>query len=142
VEEEDEASLQLQLDMAKTLKVDFPAFHPITPVPGTPIFDDALKNGHITYEDFDDFDWLTPVLDSRFLTRDQIADQLYRMNKELVNTPWLLKGLLSRVPYKRDMYIWFTKVSATMALDAVKRKINPLDVEHYQQLVAPYWYDG
>lgn len=142
VEEEDDKSMQLQLDMAKTLKVDFPAFHPITPVPGTPIFDDALRNGHITYEDFDDFDWLTPVLDSKFLTRDQIADQLYRMNKELVNTTWLLKGLTSRVPYKRDMYMWFTKVSALMAIDAVKRKINPLDVEHYQQLVAPYWYDG
>ena len=142
VEEEDDASMQLQLDMAKSLKVDFPAFHPITPVPGTPIFDDALRNGHITYEDFDDFDWLTPVLNSKFLTRDQIADQLYRMNKELVNTSWLLKGLTSRVPYKRDMYMWFTKVSALMAIDAVKRKINPLDVEHYQQLVAPYWYDG
>jgi hypothetical protein len=52
-----------------------------------------------------------------------------------------LKGLTSKVDYKRDMYIWFAKVSAMMALDAVKHKINPLKVEHYQQLVTPKWYE-
>ena len=61
--------------------------------------------------------------------------------KQFVNRRWMLKGLTSKVPYKRDMYIWFAKVSATMALDAVKKKINPLDVEHYQTLVKPEWYD-
>jgi hypothetical protein len=45
------------------------------------------------------------------------------------------------VDYKRDMYIWFAKVSAQMALEAVKQKVNPLDVSHYQQLVTPKWYD-
>jgi len=64
------------------------------------------------------------------------------MNKEFVNPRWMLRGLMSRVPYKRDMYIWFTKVSAMMALDALKKRISPLSVEHYQQLVKPVWYDG
>ncbi len=141
VKDESPESLQKQLDMAKSIDVDFPAFHPITPVPGTPIFDEAIREGHITEDDFDDFDWLTPVLDSKYMTRHEISAALYDMNKELVNNRWLLKGLTSRVDYKRDMYIWFTKVSALMALDAVKRKINPFKVEHYQNLVTPHWYE-
>ena len=53
-----------------------------------------------------------------------------------------MKGLMSRVPYKRDMYIWFAKVSASVAIEAIKERINPLNVERYQQLVKPDWYDG
>ena len=134
-------SLRRQVKMAKKLDVDFPAFHPITPVPGTPIYDDAIRNGHITEEDFDDFDWLTPVLDSDYMTKDEIGWELYRMNKEFVNQKWLLRGLFSKIDYKRDMYIWFIKVSAKMAVEAIKNKINPLDVSHYQGLVKPEWYD-
>lgn len=141
VKEENQESLDLQLKMAKDLDVDFPAFHPITPVPGTPIFDDALANGHISYEDFDGFDWLTPVLDSEYMTRHEIAQALYEMNSQLVNKKWLLRGLTSKVDYKRDMYMWFTKVSAWMAFDALKKKVNPLNVEHYQNLVTPHWYE-
>ena len=141
VKEESPESLEKQLKMAREIDVDFPAFHPITPVPGTPIFDQAIAEGHITEDDFDEFDWLTPVLDSKYMTRHEIADALYDMNKKLVNNKWLLKGLTSKVDYKRDMYIWFTKVSALMALDAMKKKINPFDVEHYQNLVTPHWYE-
>jgi len=128
--------------LAKRLDIDFPAFHPITPVPGTPVFDDAIANGDITYEDFAAFDWLSPVMDSDFLTRDEIADALHEMNEEFVNPRWILRGLTSRVDYKRDMYIWFAKVSASVALDAIKRRLNPLRVEQYQQLVKPRWYDS
>jgi len=141
VKDEDHASLERQVEMAQSLDVDFPAFHPITPVPGTPIYDDAIAQGHITEEDFDNFDWLSPVLDTDYLNKDEIADALYKMNKKVVNTRWLLKGLSSPVDYKRDMYIWFAKVSATMAWEAVKRKVNPLDVGFHQQLVKPNWYD-
>lgn len=142
VKEESPETLEKQVKLAKALDVDFPAFHPITPVPGTPIYDEAIANGWITEAQFDDFDWLTPVLDSKYMTRDEIAEALYRMNKQFVNNKWLLRGLLSRVPYKRDMYIWFTKVSAAMAIDAIKQRINPLNVEHYQQLVTPDWYES
>lgn len=142
VKDESPASLQKQVDLASKLDIDFPAFHPITPVPGTPIFDEAIEKGWITEEDFDNFDWLSPVLDTKYMTRDEIAVSLYEMNKQFVNNKWLAKGLMSRVPYKRDMYIWFAKVSASVAIEAIKQRVNPLKVENYQQLVTPDWYDG
>jgi anaerobic magnesium-protoporphyrin IX monomethyl ester cyclase len=142
VKNETQDTLARQVELAQRLDVDFPAFHPITPVPGTPIFDDALRNGHITMDDFDDFDWLSPVLDTDYMTRHEIADELYRMNKKFVNPKWMLKGLTSKVDYKRDMYIWFAKVSAMMAAGTIKQKLNPFDVGHYQSLVKPHWYDG
>jgi anaerobic magnesium-protoporphyrin IX monomethyl ester cyclase len=142
VKNESKDTLKLQVELAKRLDVDFPAFHPITPVPGTPIYDEAIRNGHITEDDFDNFDWLSPVLNSDYLTKDEIAWELYRMNKQFVNSKWMLKGLFSRVDYKRDMYIWFTLVSAKMALGAIKEKVSPLNVSHYQQLEKPWWYDS
>ncbi len=141
VREENHQTLRKQVALAQKLDVDFPAFHPITPVPGTPIFDDAIRNGHITEDDFDNFDWLSPVLDSDYLTKDEISWALYEMNKQFVNTRWMLRGLASKVDYKRDMYIWFVKVSAKMALQALRQRVNPLKVEHYQALVTPDWYE-
>ena len=73
VKDENRETLKRQVALAKKIDVDFPAFHPITPVPGTPIFDDAIANGHITEEDFDNFDWMSPVLDTDYLNRDEIA---------------------------------------------------------------------
>ena len=34
-----------------------------------------------------------------------------------------------------------TTVSALMAADALKKRISPLNVEHYQSLVTPHWYE-
>ena len=76
------------------------------------------------------------------MTRDEIAGELYRMNKKFVNTRWLMRGLTSRVDYKRDMYIWFAKVSTKMAIQAIRERVSPLNVEHYQALVTPDWYDN
>ena len=60
----------------------------------------------------------------------------YSYQKKFVNTRWMLRGLTSRVDYKRDMYIWFTKVSAKLALEALRKRISPLNVEHYQNPVV------
>ncbi len=142
VKDETPDSMERQAALARRLDIDFPAFHPITPVPGTPIYDRAIREGHITEEMFDDFDWLTPVLDSEFMTRDEIAAAMHRMNATFVNPRWLARGLLSRTRYKRDMYVWFTLVSARMAWDMARQRLNPFRVEHYQQLITPDWYES
>ncbi len=142
VRDETRESMQRQAALARSLDLDFPAFHPITPVPGTPIYDEALREGWITEDQFDDFDWLTPVLDSRYMSRDEIAQAMHELNRAFVSPRMLLRGLLSRTAYRRDMYIWFSIVSARMAWDVLRQRVNPFRVEHYQQLVTPDWYES
>ncbi len=136
------ATLRRQADFAADLGIDFPAFHPITPVPGTPVYDEALEKGWVQEGRFEDFDWLTPVLDAEHMTRDEIAEALYAMNRRFANPGWLARGLLSRHRYRRDMYAWFALVSARMAFDVARQRMNPFRVEHYERLVTPPWYDG
>ena len=40
------------------------------------------------------------------------------------------------------MYIWFALVSAKMAFDVTKQRLNPFKVEHYQALHKPPWYNS
>lgn len=142
VRDEDRASLKRQEALAAALDVDFPAFHPLTPVPGTALYAQAIEEGWIKEGDFDEFDWLTPVLSSRFLDKDEIAQALYEMNRRFVNPRWMARGLFSRVPYKRDMYVWFSIVSLKMALDALRNRLNPFAVPTYQRLLKPPWYES
>jgi anaerobic magnesium-protoporphyrin IX monomethyl ester cyclase len=134
-------SMFRQADLARELNVDYPAFHPITPVPGTPVFDQALQEGWITLDDFTEFDWMTPMMESAYMTRDEISRALYDINRRFVTPAWLIKGLFSRERYKRDMYKWWIKVALGVSWDAVKQRINPIKEQTFTNLVKPDWYD-
>ncbi|MBN95839.1 MAG: hypothetical protein CL928_17500 [Deltaproteobacteria bacterium] len=134
-------SMFRQAELAKELNVDYPAFHPITPVPGTPVFDQAMQEGWITLEDFTEFDWMTPMMDSDYMTREEIGRALYDINRKFVTPRWLLKGLLSKNKYKRDMYKWWLKVALGVSVDALKHRVNPVKEQSFTNLVKPDWYD-
>jgi anaerobic magnesium-protoporphyrin IX monomethyl ester cyclase len=134
-------SMFRQADLARELNVDYPAFHPITPVPGTPLFDEAMQQGWITLDDFTEFDWMTPLVDSAYMTKDEISRALYDINRRFVTPKWLLKGLLSSDRYKRDMYKWWIKVALGVTWDAMKQRVNPVKEQSYTNLVKPEWYD-
>jgi anaerobic magnesium-protoporphyrin IX monomethyl ester cyclase len=140
VPEETPASMRRQLAFAKELDLDYPGFHPLTPVPGTALWDQAIADGVIEADTFDQFDWATPVVPSRHMSRREIETELIAMEKAYVTLPWLLRGLSSRSQYKRRMYQWFVKVSARMSLDLlhgmVTRSQGPL-----VPLIKPDWYD-
>jgi anaerobic magnesium-protoporphyrin IX monomethyl ester cyclase len=134
-------SMFRQADLAAELNVDYPAFHPITPVPGTPVFDQAMQEGWISMDDFTEFDWMTPMMDSSYMTREEISRALYDINRRFVNPQWLMKGLTSPHKYKRDMYMWWLKVAMSVTVDALKQRINPVKEMSYTHLVKPEWYD-
>ena len=138
--DETRESMQRQLDFARALDLDYPGFHPLTPVPGTALWNEAITAGLIEARDFTEFDWATPVIRSRTLTRREIEESLIDLGKRYVTLPWVLRGLTSPGAYKRAMYRWFVKVSASMTLDlarnALLRPKGPL-----APLVTPKWYD-
>jgi anaerobic magnesium-protoporphyrin IX monomethyl ester cyclase len=140
VRHETQDSMWEQAALARDLDLDYPAFHPVTPVPGTEVYRQAVENDWIELKDFKNFDWMTPVMSSDYLTRDEIAWQIYEINKSFITTKWLMKGLTSRTAYRRYMYRWFTKVSGKMAFDLLKERVNPFKSREYMQLVKPAWY--
>lgn len=135
-------SMLRQADLAQELNVDYPAFHPITPVPGTPLFDEAMQEGWISLDDFTEFDWMTPMVESDYMTRDEISRSLYDLNRRFVTPRWLLKGLLSKHKYKRDMYRWWLAVALGVSWDALKRRVNPIQEKSFTHLIKPEWYDS
>jgi anaerobic magnesium-protoporphyrin IX monomethyl ester cyclase len=141
VRDESVDTMWQQAQLAKELDLDYPAFHPVTPVPGTKVYEEAREQNLIELDDFKKFDWMTPIMPSKYLSRDEISWQIYYMNKAMVTPKWLLKGLTAKEPYRRSMYLWWAKVAANMALDMTKQRVNPFKSRDYTNLVKPVWYD-
>jgi len=128
---------------AKEIDADYPSFHPITPIPGTTLWAEAKKNDWIEVKDFSKYDWLTPIMPSKYLSRDEIEDNIFRMNREFVNAKWLIRGLLSKGAYKRNMYLWWLVISMRMLSDAAKEfLLKPVRKPVFLRYVKPSWYDS
>lgn len=141
VRDETPESLRRQLDFARRIDADYPAFHPATPFPGTGLWKEAREKGWLEIEDFDYFDLSTPVMSSETMQREEIDRAMIAMQHDYVTLPWVLRGLLSRHAYRRNMYRWFTLVTARVFLDSVRQRVNPFRHDAYTQMVKPDWYD-
>lgn len=139
-DETEESMLQL-LEYAKKLDLDFPAFHPMTPVPGTKLWDEARENGWIEVEDFSFYDWYTPVMSSKYLSREEIEKLMAMLQKKYARLSWLLRGLCSRHRYKRNMYLWFLLVISRVAFYQLQQNLS-INTKDWQSLVKPYFYDS
>jgi anaerobic magnesium-protoporphyrin IX monomethyl ester cyclase len=142
VRSETKESLLQQCDYAKAIAADYPAFHPLTPVPGTESWREAKQKGWLEIEDFRYYDWATPVMSSKYLTREEIEYFIYLANKKFISPLWFIKGLLSPFKFKRNMYIWWLMVILRIFTDSIKKVINPFKIKEYTKLVKPRWYDS
>jgi len=134
-------SMWRQFEFARTLDVDYPAFHAMTPFPGTDLWQEANENGWIEIEDFDYFDLSTPVMSTEHMSREEVEKELVKLSRRYVTVWWLLKGLTSRHSYRRKMFVWFLLVSARIFIESIRNLANPFKSEHYTGLVKPDWYD-
>jgi len=140
IREESEKSMKRLENFAKKMNFDFPAFHPLTPVPGTALWKEAKEKGWLEVTDFDQFDWSTPVMPSKYLSRYEIESLSYQITKKCMTLSWYLKGMFSPYQYRRRMYVWWTVVSLKVFISNVSRRINPFKVKSYHRLVYPKWY--
>ena len=140
VPDETPESMWRQLQFAKELELDYPGFHPLTPVPGTPLWEQALQQGDLEADNFTQFDWATPVVASKSMSRHEIEETLIAMEKAYVTLPWLVRGLTGSTSYRRNMYRWFVKVSAHMSCSLLRHMILP-GQGPLVPLLRPDWYD-
>lgn len=143
---ETKESMMEQLKFAKELDLDFPAFHPLTPIPGTELWERALKEELMEIKDFRAFDWMTPVMSSKYLTRDEIEELIIKMNNTYVTPLRILKGVLSPYKYKRKMYKWFLMVGLRLVANIALYKMNinrhgENEEPGFIKMVKPAWYN-
>ena len=141
IRDESKESMKRLESFVKKMNFDFPAFHPLTPVPGTPLWEEAKQEGWLEVTDFNEFDWSTPVMPSKYLSRYEIEDLSYQITRKSMTLSWYLKGIFSPHQYRRRMYIWWSIVSIKVFLNNILRRINPFKVKSYHNLVYPEWYD-
>lgn len=147
VRNETKESMYKVLEYAKELDLDFPSFHPITPIPGTETWDIAQKNNWIEEKNYINFDWLTPIMSSEHMTREEIFDTISDLTRKYVTLRWYIRGLTSSSRFKRNMYLWFTAISRRVFFDEIKNKVYKKSSKNkiknkFTELVKPEWYDS
>jgi len=135
-------SIMAQGEYAKSLKPDYAGFHPLTPVPGTQLWREALDKGWINADDFLDYDWSTPVMETETLSLAEIDQALFDCSRKFVSVPWFMRGLVGRGDYTRRMYIWWLLVLGKMTVKDLLRFKNPAECEAFRGLTEPAWYNA
>jgi len=142
-------SMDRLLAYANTLDSDYPAFHPITPVPGTPLWSEAKQKGWLEITDFSRYDWMTPVMGTETMTRHELEMKIWQMNKRYLNLLRIARSLFTVHKYRRRMYTWWLLVSLHVAFDYIFDRILPSRfrqrkafLSEYTGMIRPKWYDS
>lgn len=75
--------------------ISLPRVHILTPVPGTPLYDEMEAEGRIISRDFDRFSGGQVVYKPSLLDPDELQSEYWRMYKRLFTLPAILKRLAS-----------------------------------------------
>jgi len=141
-------SMLALVDYAKELDIDYPAFHPAAPVPGTYLYQEAKEGDLLAETDFSKYDWATPVIRSqKGLSKDDFAALNMELNKRYViyRPHWLIRGLFSTHKHKRGLYWWFFINTMKMILlqlrDSLARNKKCEGVTGFMRLKRPAWYE-
>lgn len=134
---------------AVEIDIDYPAFHPVAPVPGTHLYQEARKHDLLEEKDFTRYDWSTPIMRSQTgLSATDLSKLNMELNKRYVlcRPHWLIRGLFSPYKHKRGLYWWFFINTLRMMLleiqDVISGKKNLEGVTGFMRLKKPLWYDS
>ncbi|MDD5669016.1 MAG: radical SAM protein [Candidatus Omnitrophica bacterium] len=142
---------QSMLDLvqyAVEIDIDYPAFHPVSPVPGTFLYQQVKASGTLKETDFKKFDWATPLMPSdNGLTKEDFAALNMELNKRYVlyRPHWLVRGLFSPHKHKRGLY-WFFFINTLKMMvleirDVVFRRKKIEGATGFMSLRKPVWYE-
>ncbi len=137
------------VEYAIEIDIDYPAFHPVAPVPGTYLYQEAKEQDLLAEKDFSKYDWATPIMRSKTgLSGDNFARLNLELNKRYVlyRPHWLIRGLFSPFKHKRELYWWFFQNTLRMMLievtDMLLGRKNFEGLTGFMRLRKPRWYDS
>jgi len=147
IRKEEKRSIFAMVDYALNAGVEFMMLHPVTPVPGTLLYQEACGNGWIEEKDFSKFDWLQPVMSTENLSLKELAALTKLASLKFILFRWFeaIRGLLSRHRYRRRLYWWFMQIFITGMCEDVKDTLlnrkTAKKSSRFLTLHKPAWYD-
>lgn len=141
-------SMLALVDYAREIDIDYPAFHPVAPVPGTYLYQEAKEQDLLAETDFKNYDWATPTMRSYSgLSKDDFSRLNMELNKRYVlyRPHWLIRGLFSPYKHKRNLYWWFFINTMRMMFleiaDLILRRKKFEGVTAFMRMRKPEWYE-
>jgi len=105
----------------KELNPDDVGFYVATPYPGTPMYDQVIKNGWLRVTDFDKYDTAGPTFETPWLSMEKLAQIRYKAYQQFYLRPsYILKMVRRGGTYGRSA----VKTSAAYALRAMHIKLS------------------
>jgi anaerobic magnesium-protoporphyrin IX monomethyl ester cyclase len=125
-------SIQRTVAFAKCLDPEIAIFTPLTPFPGTDLYDEFVGLGLLKETEFSKFDYLTPVARTRALSRRQLQREIIKAYAQFYGPLKTLKNIFSRKAYARKTFVQAIKA---MAIYHLKQYVsdNLSDVQSKQK---------
>jgi anaerobic magnesium-protoporphyrin IX monomethyl ester cyclase len=109
------------INFIKELNPDDIGFYVATPYPGTPMYEQVIKNGWLRITDFNKYDTATPTFETPTLSMDRIREIRYKAHQQFYLRPaYVFKMLRRGGTYGRSGL----KTSAAYALRAMHIKLS------------------
>lgn len=147
IRSENKKSLLDMVDYALEVGVEFMIFHPITPVPGTALYNEAIGQGWLEDKDFKNYNWLQPVMSAENLSLKELMKLTKEASLRFILARWRTAfcGLFSPLRYRRRLYLWFLSIFIKGMLEDIKETIlhkkGPKGPSRFLRLNKPKWYD-
>jgi len=150
IRNETKQSMLNLFEYAKELKVDYPSFHAVTPNPGTDLWYEAKEKGWIEVDDFRQYDWFTPIMPSKYMDREEIAQTQREITTKFAGRPvWWLKGAFNSNKHRRKLYWWAASQGFKVILNNILEKFglkkfdpNIAEMSGFMHLKRPSWYNS
>ena len=141
-------SIRNLLTYAHEIDLDFAAFHVMTPFPGTPLYDEAVRHGWIEETDFSKYDMFVPIMPTEHLSRQEVAHWTTWCQENFVKKKPVryASRMFSMQPNRRRLHWWFFlsigRVMGHQMVQAMKGEEIFEGFGGVNRLWRPAWYDG
>jgi radical SAM superfamily enzyme YgiQ (UPF0313 family) len=109
------------INFINSLNPDDIGFYVATPYPGTPMYEEVVKNGWLRVTDFNKYDTATPTFETPYLSMEKIREIKYKAHQKFYLRPgYVIKMMRRGGTYGRSGL----KTSAAYALRAMHVKLS------------------
>lgn len=107
---DDEKRIEAKADFAIELDPDFAIFTPLTPFPGTPLYEEAEREGLLETRDFSKYDLAHAVMRTYYLSPREVEELMSLCYRKFYGRPLkVARGLLSKNKFRRAVNWYFFK---------------------------------